>query len=479
MSTSSWKESFEEPHNSARSYRLVRQILSDLFHPSSAFSPPIESDYSLKYSEGISINEVLSEVHEKISKHAVNSRHKWAAAHMVPPPATISVIADLLIGAMNQCAFVWEEAPLAAILETEVIRWMANRIGFGSRATGLLTSGGTMSNCLTTYLALKRVKKLLVQDVSQYCIVASDQAHFSIEKAAALTGLGADAVIRVATDSQGRLHPGQVRNIAKQIKDSGRIPFLFICTAGTTNTGALEPIDEILLVAREFQAWCHVDAAHGGLVCLSDKKDKSLDLWPEADSVSWDPHKSLYVSYAVGALILQDQTMLAPLKFNGEYALKEGECFDAGNYHLEGSRRFEALKLWMSIKHFGIGGFSSIINHTLSLAKEIAERIRSLDDFVLITEPDTNIVCFRFVAPYLSKITLNKVNDAIQKELFLNGGPLLSSTKIGGYTILRMVILNPCLDIGIFDEILEHVRFEAHRQVSLASSAKKISGVLL
>lgn len=471
-------DAFSEPAQAPRTYRLLRSILRDVFEPKQALVPAAGADLSLGRSEGASISEVLSEVRTKIVTHAVQPRHPWAMAHMVPPPATIAVIADLVIGAMNQCAFIAEEGPIAAPLEQEVLHWLLDRVGFGKEAGGLLTSGGTLSNCIAVYLALERAKQTGSPN-RRLCVLASDQAHFSIDKAAALTGLGRAAVFRVSTDQQGRLVPGALLENAYRARNEGRVPFLVICTAGTTNAGTLEPAGEALEVARQFGAWCHLDAAHGGFMTLTTTGRRLTEDWREMDSMSWDPHKSLYASYAVGTLLVRDSSVLTSLGFQSEYALKASTALDAGAYHLEGSRRLEALKLWMCIRHFGINGYNVLSERTLSLAKEFAAMIRSHKDFTLVTEPDTNIVCFRFVDPGLNERSTDRINEAIQASLFERGGPLVSSTKVGGLVALRAVLLNPRLTVTDLETALDLISQEGRRGLGArppSTSLRQLAG---
>jgi L-2,4-diaminobutyrate decarboxylase len=477
MSTESRALLFKYLDATDRSYHALREIMRDLFDPQIPFDPPPSETgtFNLERSESSSLVDILSDVHANVVAHSVNSRHPYTLAHMVPPPAVVSVFADLIIGAMNQCAFIWEEAPLAAKLEQECLGWLARRLGYKPDVPGLLTSGGTMSNCIATYLALIRAREMLSGERERYCIVASDQAHFSLEKAAVINGLSSACVVRAKTDSQGRLRPGEVWKTAERAKSDGRIPVLFVCTAGTTNAGVLELADEFLDAGRFFQAWCHIDAAHGGMICLSSRGHTQVRRWAEADSISWDPHKSLYISYATGALLLRDQGMLSPLQFHSEYAMREDDNeVHAGTCHLDGSRRFEALKLWMTIKHFGIKGYIDVIDHSLELAKRFARMINDVDDLVLLTEPDTNIVCFRFVGSDLSDPTLDALNTAVQKVLFLSGGPLVSITRIGGRVALRAVLINPLLETYHLAEILDLIRNEARRQLALALTVEEI-----
>jgi L-2,4-diaminobutyrate decarboxylase len=458
---------------------FLNEIIYHIFNPSTPLSPPSEyTGFHLEQREGLSIMSILSEVQNKVIAHSVNVRHVWSLAHMVPPPASISVVADLLIGAMNQCAFIWEEAPLASIIEGEVIGWMNRRVGFEEgTATGILTSGGTMSNCIATYLALTKAHREFARGNKRNCIICSDQAHFSVEKAAAFTSSNSISVIRVPTNTRGRLGSGDISSATEEALRMGLTPFLFICTAGTTNSGSLESPDEFLTCARLCNSWCHIDAAHGGMISLSAQATKYISQWQKADSISWDPHKSLYVSYSSGALLLRDKSMLMPLQFSSEYAFKENSCADPGFYHLDSSRRFEALKIWMTIKYFGLVGFSKAINQSLLLAQEFAKLIRSKSDFELTGEPDTNIICFRFIDPDLGESELNRINESVQKRLFLSGGPLISSTKISGNSVLRVVLINQTIELTHLREILNKIQIEAHRQVSILKTQKTLPSV--
>ena len=455
-----------EPLREVLHSRLFEDLLRDIWEPRSCFQPPVsDPDLTLTGPEGLLLPEVVAEIREKIVRHAVHPRHAWSLAHMTPPPVTASVLADLIVGALNQCAFIWEEAPLAKALEVETVDWLARRLGLPIGATGLLTSGGTLSNCLAAYLALAQYRERFGGG-RPVALIASDQSHLSLQKAAALVGAGADAVFCATTDAEGRLSPGGIEAAALRAVREGRQPFLFVCTAGTSNAGVLEPPGEFLRLARSYGAWFHVDASHGGVMALGGRPHPMVSEWVEADSISWDPHKSLYVSYSVGALLLRHERLRAPLEFHSEYALKEdGRQHDAGVWHFEGSRRLEALKLWMVIRHLGDTGLDELTDRSLSLAREFAALVRAANDFHLITSPDTNVVCFRFVDGALEDADLDQVNLRLQKHLYRTGGPLVSSTRIGGRVTLRAVLLNPLLEAGQLGEILEAIRSEAWRQI--------------
>jgi L-2,4-diaminobutyrate decarboxylase len=469
MSIEQWAESFGVPDDVESVHRVVRRILRTVLRPTVPFEgkeanrfavPRLSTEFGADHKE--SVSELLAEVASWLVPGAIHTRHPYAMAHMEPPPATISVLADLIIGAMNQCAFIWEEAPVASALEEESVTWLCKALGYGRDSGGILTSGGTTSNLLAMHLARQQAVAE-ERKRSELCVVATDQAHFSIEKAASITGIGVSAVVRIPTDSRGRLRPGRLSEWVVNLTTKGKIPFLLVCTAGTTNAGSLEPASEFCVVARSIKAWCHIDGAHGGVSCLSTEGKGSVATWAQADSVSWDPHKTLYASYSLGALLLRDASFLRHLRFGASYALSDENSRDAGLYHFEGSRRLEALKLWMLIRHFGISGYTELVDHSFNLAREFARRIRGSRDFMLLTDPDTNIVCFRFADSRFCKAELNKINEEIQSDLFMSGGPLLSKTQIQNIIYLRAVLLNPLLRMSDLDDVIERIREQTCR----------------
>lgn len=466
MSTENRRESFGLPGQAVQVFEILRAMAATVVRPTTPFVPPGHMDFALGTDSEKTVLQVLEEVQAAVIPHCIQLRHPWAMAHMVPPPSTVSVIADLLIGLMNQCAFIWEEAPLATILEKEVLRWLAARLGLPPDVAGVLTGGGTASNCLAAFGAAERARALDKGGSRRWCVVASDQAHTSLEKATALTGMPHDAMVRVPTDSRGRVVPGRVGEVSRRLIREGRRPILFVCTAGTPNAGAIEPLDEFLLAAGECAAWCHVDAAYGGMMCLSRVSNPASVSWRLADSISWDPHKSLYVSYSAGAIFLRDPTALDRLRANGDYALRANGSDSAEMGRLDGSRRMEALKLWMTIKHFGRKGFADMIDRTCATSRAFAEHVRSCRDLQLLSEPDTNVVCFRYVGEGLSAEQEDAINISLQRALFFAGGPLLSTTRIDGRVFLRAVLLNPELQAHDIVAVVRRVRLEANRQVA-------------
>lgn len=418
--------------------------------------------FPLDAHRGTELNTAIAEACDALFSNYYNTRHPRSVAHMVPPPATASVIGDLLKGVSNQCAFTWQQGPLVPAFEAAVLNWMAGVLGFGDRGAGLFTSGGTLSNYIAAYLALARAK---VSGKSQRpCIIASDQAHFSIHKAASLIGIGRDALFLAPAGSDGRLSPRSLMGTADRALERGYRPVLLVCTAGTTNAGVLEPVEAFDNLARRFAAWLHIDGAHGAFCALRTSKDGGDDYWRPADSVSWDPHKTLFVSYPAGALIVRNKDSLSLLECRPGYAFHESAPADPAFCHLEGSRGFDALKVWLTIRHIGRDGFASLTDYLLELARHLAMRVRQQDQLRLVTSPDLNIVCFRYVGGAPACGEGDALNAAVAEDLYRRGDVLLSRTTIGGRVVLRAVLQNPFTTKDDIDRVVTEVLRSASRK---------------
>jgi L-2,4-diaminobutyrate decarboxylase len=454
MSIELQRSRFELPEDATGVVRLLQRTLAAIFDPASPIAH-FSDDVSLAGMDGATLPEVVAQACEIARTGCVNPRHTNNIAHMVPPPSTVSVIADLLIGALNQCAFISEEGPSVGSIERAVLDWMARQLGLGGSVGSLLTSGGTASNLLAVFLARSRCRFV---PHAQLRIIASDQVHLSVDKAARIIGLSPHAVVKVKTTRDGRIPVGAIAQAAQDVRKAGAVPFCFICTAGTTNAGVVESSDEFSDVSNSLGAWLHVDAAYGGVLCLTERGAAICQKWGDAQSISWDPHKSLYVSYASGALFVRDARDLAALEVRSDYALRENSWEDPGHRHLDGSRRFEALKVWMAIRLFGVTGFRTLATHTFEIARAFERAANKATFLEVLAPPDLNIVCFRFAYPGLTESDLDDINASIQRGLFHSNGTLLSTTRLSGSIALRAVFSNPMLHESHLAEIITTIQ---------------------
>lgn len=474
MSIDVVREKFRWGEEAREALRNAEQFIETLYSMRSGFRNGDTSlNLSLEAEHGEGLATAITDACDALIGSHHNTRHPRSLAHMVPPPATASVLGDLLKGAWNQCAFTWEQGPLVPAIEAEVLNWLAARLGYGAGSGGLFTSGGTISNIIASFLALARAKDV-AKGHEHPCLIASDQSHFSIRKAAMLIGIEPEGLFLVPTGRDGRLRPGALDSTLDHAVGCGFHPFLFVCTGGTTSAGVLEPIESFALAARKFSAWLHLDGAHGAFSSLSGDLSRHNGYWNTADSVSWDPHKTLAVSYPAGCLVLRDRANLRFLECRPDYAFHNSAVFDPAFCHLEGSRGFDALKVWLTIRHIGRDGFATLTDYLLELAQHLAGHVRATDCLELITVPDTNIVCFRYADAAIGAEQLDAVNIAIQEELYLGGDILLSRTSIGGRVVLRAVLQNPFTTIDDVGKLVLDVVRTA-RQATAVNSGAEVS----
>ena len=419
-----------------------------------------------------------------------NSRHNghprffgYVASPATPPGA----FADLIASALNTNVTSWRSGPAATEIERTVIGWLASLIGYagGDRpAHGLLTSGGSMAN-LTALLMAHRAKSApevastgLWNSAAPMTIYASDQIHMSIPKAADILGLGRTQVRLVTSDDRFRMNAGVLRQtIAADLK-SGLKPFCVVGSAGTVNTGAVDPLDEIADVANEFHLWFHIDGAYGALAALDETKRPLFRGLERADSISLDPHKWLYVPIDSGCLLFRDEARArAAFSFDGADYIKvheqnEDEAFAFWNYGPDLSRRFRALKIWLTLRYYGVRRIASTISEDNAVADYLGEQVESATDFELLAAPELSICCFRYVPPAFQArlqsaneavhaavdAELNQLNSNIMNLVQRGGRAYLSSATIRGKFALRACITNFRTTRADIDETIEIIR---------------------
>lgn len=373
----------------------------------------------------------------------VNLRNPHSSAHMVPAPANFSVLGDLIKSYLNQCSFIFEEAPIGQALESVVINWFREVLGLSPGSAGLITSGGTSSNITAMFLAREKVRARRPDVDSKHCILCTPESHLSMMKAARLSGLSERQIIRIPPRMNS-----QCDNIIADIEArflAGDIePVMIASTIGTTGTGEVEELDFHSQLATKFNCWLHLDAAWGGQLALSSKSEKYSRYWQSANSISWDPHKTMFVSYPVGLLFVDRKECLSPLLASSEYALRiDQQGRDPGHLHLEGSRGLDAIKLWLGIKLLGRAGFRELIDCQIETATSFYNFLIHKNEIEVHNPPETSIVCFRFRPMNLPAKELNDLNQYVQKRSFSQGQSAVSLCKIGDSYFLRIVITNP------------------------------------
>jgi glutamate/tyrosine decarboxylase-like PLP-dependent enzyme len=411
-----------------------------------------------------------------------NSRHNGHPrffGYVASPANAPGAFADLIASALNTNLTSWRSGPAGTEIEHTVINWLASLIGYSTSERpghGLLTSGGSMAN-MTALLMAHRAKSPDVASTGLWnsepmTIYASDQIHMSIPKAADMIGVGRAQVRLIPTDNQFRMQVGLLREtIAADLK-GGLKPFCIVGSAGTVNTGAVDPLDEIADVANEFQLWFHIDGAYGALAALDETKRPLFRGLERADSISLDPHKWLYVPIDSGCLLFRDEARArAAFAFDGADYIKvheqnEAEAFAFWNYGPELSRRFRALKIWLTLRYYGVQRIARTISEDNLVAAYLGEQVKAAADFDLLAAPELSICCFRYVpSGVLAETDLDQLNTQIMNLVQRGGRAYLSSATIQGKFALRACITNFRTTRADIDQTLEIIR-EAARELS-------------
>ena len=439
--------------------------------------------------------DLLDEFRHRIAPHELNAWHPRSLSYFTPPPLPVSIIGELLAQVTNQGVDVWHAGPVAAFVEEEVVRWLCDLAGYGSSSFGLLTSGGTMANFLGLALArdihLARLRGTdhpprgaALEGVRVY---TSDQTHFSVGRALDELGFPPETLVTLPSDAEFQLHRAPVDAAIAEDRAAGLTPLAIAAVAGSTNTGSVDRLAELADVATEHGLWLHVDAAYGGAARFSARLAPLVPALERADSVTIDPHKWFFQAYDIGALVVRDGSHLErafgrrrPEYYRGGDApvaspadpeptvnghVDEGGQLNFYRLGFEGTRRWRALKLWMSWKHLGSDGFGRLVELNVDLARYLAARIAESADFeALPPKPALSVVCFRHrpggptAAHALRPADLDAHQDRLAAALEASGDGWLSTTRLRGSTWLRAGIVNYLSTEADVDHILDRLR---------------------
>ncbi|HUY98682.1 MAG TPA: aminotransferase class I/II-fold pyridoxal phosphate-dependent enzyme [Verrucomicrobiae bacterium] len=436
--------------------------------------------------------EVLELFRRRVAPFAFNSTHPRAFAYFTPAPLPMAVAAEGLAAWMNQSVDIFATGPTGALVEEELVRWLADAVGYPPASFGVLTSGGVMANLMALAVARDRhLARLLGRrspprgsHLDGATVYVSDQAHFSIARACSLLGFPRSALRPVTADPDFRLRAEPVARAIARDRARGLRPFLVVATAGTTNTGAVDDLPELARLARRERLWLHVDAAYGGAARLSSRDADRVAGLERADSITLDPHKWLAQPHDLGALLVRRREDLhrtfhvAPAYYRTPAGAERP--LNWVEYTLEGTRRFRALKLWMSWHQLGTAGLGALVEHGNDLAAHLAARCREADDLEAVpAHPQLSVVCFRHLpggaaaAATLAPGILDRHQDQLQRALERSGEGWVSTTRLRGRIFLRAGLVNALTTAADIDAVLASLRrlaAEAARQASIAAA---------
>jgi aromatic-L-amino-acid decarboxylase len=380
----------------------------------------------------------------------------------------VGATADLLAGVLNQNVTAWRSGPAAVAIEKTVVGWLAKAIGC-QHFTGSLTGGGSLANLMGLAMAREAKRPANEMGVGAGGVVyASDEVHMSIPKGVALLGIGRTNLRLVPTDEGFQMIPEELDRTMRRDKEAGRVPIAVVATAGTVNTGAIDPLPEVAEIAHRHGAWLHVDGAYGALAAMAVRdKFKGLE---GADSLSLDPHKWLYQPLDAGCLLYRDAgAAQKAFAHTGEYARAlttdpvEGFAFFEESVEL--SRRFRALKLWLSLRYHGFEAFRDAIHGDLAHAQRLARQIAGQPELELMAPVELSAVCFRYRASKASEEALNRLNPAILKRVVERGRVYLSNASLRNRFCLRACVVNHRTTDADIDSVVAEVLVAAKEVV--------------
>jgi aromatic-L-amino-acid decarboxylase len=382
----------------------------------------------------------------------------------------VGATADLLASVLNQNVTAWRSGPAAVAIEKTVVGWLAQAIGCRD-FTGSLTGGGSSANLMGLAMAREAKSPANESGIGTGGVVyASEEVHMSIPKSVALLGIGRANLRLVPTDESFQMIPDELDRTMQRDTEGGRVPIAVVATAGTVNTGAIDPLPKIAEITHRYNAWLHIDGAYGALAAIAvQDKFKGLEL---ADSLSLDPHKWLYQPLDAGCLLYRDaSTAHRAFAHTGEYARAltadpvEGFAFFEGSVEL--SRRFRALKLWLSLRYHGFAAFRAAIHQDLAHARRLATQIAAHPELELMAPVDLSAVCFRYRGTNkVSEEELNRLNPLILKRVVERGRVYLSNASLRNRFCLRACVVNHRTTDADIDSVIPEL-MAAAKEVAL------------
>ena len=343
----------------------------------------------------------------------------------------------------------------AVAIEQGVIDWMLQLFSMGPRAAGILLSGGSMANLTAVVTARSRFSRDSTDgDFRKGTVYASVQAHHSVTKAARLAGINQDRVRTIDADSSLRLDLGQLRARIHHDLQSGLRPMLVVASAGTTDSGTIDPLAEVATIAAEYGAWSHVDAAYGGFFQLTKRGSVRLRGIDQFDSITLDAHKSLFMPFGIGGLLVRDGDALVEAHAgSGSYLRDIVDIEGLPHFYSLGpelTRPFRGLPVWLGLHLHGVAAFRDELDRMLNLAERASNELDRVERVVVVGTPDLSVVVFRSVdGDEDTKLLLDHINQ--------NGDVLLTSTQMHGKLIIRLAFLNPRTHDRDLDRVLERI----------------------
>ncbi|GIF66662.1 pyridoxal-dependent decarboxylase [Asanoa ishikariensis] len=398
----------------------------------------------------------LDEVAKLYLDNAVWFHEPGYVAHLNCPVALPALSAEVLLAAVNSSVDTYDQSTTGTLIERRLVDWAAGRIGFGPDADGVFTSGGTQSNLHALLLAREASP---ATDLSRMRILATTETHFSVTQAAILLGLGREAVIAVATDAGGRMDPAALTRTLDDLAAYGLVAIAVVATAGTTDLGCVDPIAEIAESCARRGVWLHVDAAYGCGLLVSTRRRHLLDGIERADSVTVDFHKSFFQPISSSAIIVRHASAMRRMAHHADYLNpRTATVPNQVDKSLQTTRRFDALKLWMTLRTVGAEQLGAMFDRVVDLAEDAHRLLTEDPDFEVAAEPTLSTVLFRYRPAWLDDDACDELTPRLRARLFAGGEAIIAGTTRDGRHWLKFTLLNPMTTTEHLRAVLDLVR---------------------
>jgi len=378
--------------------------------------------------------------------------HPRYVGHQVSAPVPLAALCDFASSLLNNGMAVYEMGPVATAMEHHVVRWMAGVLGLPEGASGVLTSGGSAGN-LTALLAARQAKAGYdawnggATAGPPLTVLVPETTHYCVSRSVRMMGWGAEGITPVPVDAHYRLRPEALEEALATAKRAGRRPIAVVASAGSTATGAFDPLEAVADFCEKHGLWFHVDGAHGASAALSPTYRHQVKGIERADSVVWDAHKLMLMPALVTAVLFREGhrsfeafAQEASYLFHGQDTRRWS---DVALRTLECTKEMMALKLYACLNVLGTRLFADAITDTFDRSRRFAERLQASEDFELAVSPDCNIVCFRHTPQGVPASELDTLQVRLRESLVTSGDFYLVQTTLGGHVWLRVTLINP------------------------------------
>ena len=454
------------------------RAITEAFTNDRAYTGPVPFDLKrlvdvpMLPEKGIGFDGALEQTKNLVLPNFVRTSSTDYMAHLHSATLLETIAAELIISTFNQSMDSWDQSPVATEIEVQVVKQLCKLYGYDSNSDGVFTSGGSQSNTTGIFLARDwfcnkklnyDVKKLgLPENYRKFRLYTSEISHFSMEKSAHMLGLGYDSVVKVPVDDRMKMDMNALKSLIEKDKKDGNLPFCVVATVGTTDYGSIDPINEIAEICKANGMWFHCDAAYGSGAVMSDKYRCRIAGLEKADSITVDFHKMFMMPISCSCSLIKDASNFDPFELHADYLNREEDEEDGYtnlvSKSMQTTRRFDALKVWLSFQCRGKDGWNELIDTCVENAKYVYDSLGKRTGFARTCEPELSSIVFRLYDEKLSDEENDEVNKKVRRALIHQEGVVIGQTVYNGRVHLKFTLINPLTCHEKLDGLLDLIK---------------------